>query len=140
ILWKAFIDFEVSEGEADNARALFGRLLDRTNHVKVWISYGQFESSDAGGGLEAARKVFSDGYASLKVEGLKEERVLLLEAWKDVETAQSTAGGDPQSIAARMPRKIKMRRMAAGAEPRAGKDAVWEEYFDYHFPDDEKNI
>ena len=35
LLWKAFIDFEISENEADNVRALFGRLLERTNHVKV---------------------------------------------------------------------------------------------------------
>lgn len=76
-------------------------------------------------------------YIALKEEGLKEERVLLLEGWRDVEAAH--VEGDVQSVLDKMPRKIKMRRMAAGSEG-AGNDAVWEEYYDYHFPDDKKEI
>lgn len=44
-LWKAFIDFEIAEGERDAARAVYERLLQRTHHVKVWISYAKFEST-----------------------------------------------------------------------------------------------
>lgn len=61
VLWKAYIDFEISEGEHDNVRQLYSRLLERTNHVKVWISYGQFEASIAESSLELTRKVFQDG-------------------------------------------------------------------------------
>ena len=43
LLWKAYIDFEEEEGEYENARALYERLLQKTDHVKVWISYAQFE-------------------------------------------------------------------------------------------------
>lgn len=35
ILWKAYIDFEISLEETRNARQLYERLLDRTHHVKV---------------------------------------------------------------------------------------------------------
>lgn len=35
VLWKSFIDFEVEQEEWDNARALYRRLLERTQHVKV---------------------------------------------------------------------------------------------------------
>ncbi|KAJ1947193.1 NineTeen Complex (NTC) component, partial [Linderina pennispora] len=35
VVWKAFIDFEVSQQEHDNARALYRRLLSMTDHVKV---------------------------------------------------------------------------------------------------------
>jgi len=35
VLWKAYIDFEIAEGENDKARELYSRLLDRTTHVKV---------------------------------------------------------------------------------------------------------
>jgi crooked neck len=47
MLWKEYIDFEISEGESVNARNLYRRLLQRTSHVKVWISYGKFESIEA---------------------------------------------------------------------------------------------
>ena len=43
ILWKAYIDFETEQEETDKARELYRRLLDRTQHVKVWLSYAQFE-------------------------------------------------------------------------------------------------
>ena len=39
VLWKAYIDFEVNESEWDNARQLYLRLLERTDHVKVLLFY-----------------------------------------------------------------------------------------------------
>ncbi|XP_016646989.1 PREDICTED: transcription factor E2FB-like [Prunus mume] len=35
LLWKAYIDFELSEGEFERARELYERLLDRTKHLKL---------------------------------------------------------------------------------------------------------
>lgn len=35
LLWKAYIDTEIEEQEYDKTRALFQRLLERTQHVKV---------------------------------------------------------------------------------------------------------
>ncbi|KAA8567072.1 hypothetical protein EYC84_010147 [Monilinia fructicola] len=43
LLWKAYIDFEEEEGEYDRTRHLYERLLEKTDHVKVWISYAHFE-------------------------------------------------------------------------------------------------
>ncbi|KAK9828970.1 hypothetical protein WJX72_003124 [[Myrmecia] bisecta] len=45
VLWKSYIDFEISEGQREHTRALYERLLDRTKHVKVWMSYAQFEAT-----------------------------------------------------------------------------------------------
>lgn len=42
---QAYIDFETAEGEFERARALYERLLDRTKHLKVWISYAEFEAT-----------------------------------------------------------------------------------------------
>lgn len=42
---QAYIDFEISEGEFLRTRELYERLLDRTKHLKVWISYAKFEAS-----------------------------------------------------------------------------------------------
>lgn len=46
-LWQTFIDFEISEGELERTRALYERLLDRTKHCKVWVSFANFEASAA---------------------------------------------------------------------------------------------
>ena len=168
VVWKAYIDFEYEEEEWDRTRALYKRLLERTSHVKVWISWAQFESN-AGktiarayrdqdedeeeegeeqaeaqekvvspeaeeaaqqaekDGLAAARKVFEDGYKDLKSRALKQERLILLEAWKALEIAD----GDAESLSkveAMMPRVVKKRRAVSG-DP-----SQQEEYFDMMFP------
>jgi crooked neck len=44
-LWKAYIDCEIAWEEHDRVRELYSRLLEKTKHVKVWMSYAQFEES-----------------------------------------------------------------------------------------------
>jgi len=132
MIWKNYIDLEMDEGESDRARALYERLLDRTSHVKVWISFAQFEASSLGNGIVAAREIFERGYTHLKNEGLKEERILLLDAWRILEKAK----GDHAHVAAveaKMPRRIKRKRLQK--DDFSGES--WEEYFDYCFPDDQ---
>jgi crooked neck len=132
VLWKTYIDFEIDEGEGDHARRLYERLLERTSHVKVWISYGQFEASEIGLGMKKAREALDKAYDLLKEDGLKEERVLLLDAWRGLEQDK----GDANSVTAiekRLPRRIKRKRMRKDDD---GNDLGWEEYFDYQFPDD----
>jgi crooked neck len=133
MLWKGYIDFEIEEGESENARKLYERLLERTGHVKVWISYAQFEGTEIGNGVETARSTFNKAYYQLKDDGLKEERVLLLDAWRVFEKAK----GDSKSVSeveAKMPRRVKRKRMRTDE---SGAELGWEEYFDYHFPDDQ---
>jgi crooked neck len=105
LLWKSYIDFEVSEGGYDRDRTkvrdLYERLVQRTGHVKVWISWATFEGStlkapadeddeegaeeDEGlpGNLDEARKVFERGYKELKNKGLKEEVGFVRQRLKD---------------------------------------------------------
>ena len=133
VLWKTYIDFEIDEGEADHARRLYERLLERTNHVKVWISYAQFEASEIGMGMKKAREIIEKAYDMLKEEGLKDERVLLLDAWRVLEQEK----GDAESVAKvekKLPRRIKRKKMRKDDQ---GNDLGWEEYFDYQFPDDD---
>jgi len=97
LLWKAYIDFEVEEGERTRARALYERLAAASGHWKVWVAYAMFEAQpiqlprdereeedgDEGdeenepkmveGDLELARQVFQKGYKDLKTKGLKSE-------------------------------------------------------------------
>ncbi|KAJ9514841.1 hypothetical protein QJQ45_028615, partial [Haematococcus lacustris] len=117
-LWKAYIDFEISEGERERTRILYQRLLDRTKHVKVWMSFARFEgtplaalaaSEDAPSAVPSGPSVESEGeegaaacwqragdvyrqaFKALR-EGqpdAKEEAVMLLEAWKAFEASQT---------------------------------------------------
>lgn len=134
-LWKAFIDFEIEEGEGENARRLFKRLLEKTGHVKVWISFAQFEGSEIGGGMDVCRDVFQKAYDKLKEEDLKEERVLLLDAWRVTEKKVGQAD-KIAAVEAMLPRRIKKKRMRT--DPTTGEELGWEEYYDYAFPDDKK--
>ena len=45
LLWKHYIDFEISRRKRRRARALYERLLERTGHVKVWLSFAAFEEA-----------------------------------------------------------------------------------------------
>ena len=87
LLWKAYIDFEEEEGEYERTRHLYERLLQKTDHVKVWISYAHFEinapdiadaevDEDSPVSEEAkgrARHIFERAYGVMKEKGLKEE-------------------------------------------------------------------
>ncbi|KAI4372117.1 hypothetical protein MLD38_010393 [Melastoma candidum] len=61
LLWKAYIDFEISEGEFENTRELYVKLLGRTKHLKVWISYAKFEAS-------AMQEVSDEGMSQEQLE------------------------------------------------------------------------
>ncbi|CAG8972633.1 hypothetical protein HYALB_00005402 [Hymenoscyphus albidus] len=144
LLWKAYIDFEEEEGEYERTRQLYERLLDKTDHVKVWISYAHFEInvpdddeeedeeeekpvSDAA--KARARKVFDRALESMKEKELKEERVSLLNAWLSFERTHGSEE-DIEKVQKQMPRKTKRRRKL--------DDDSYEEYIDYVFPADDK--
>jgi len=137
ILWKAFIDFEVGEEEWTNARSLYRKLLERTSHVKIWISWAHFEAGVPQEGQAAvARDVFKKGCQVMKEQELKEERVILLEAWKEFEQAQGSAETQ-KHVQDLMPKMVKKRRQVESADGAVAGSSQWEEYFDYIFPDDQ---
>lgn len=137
LLWKSFIDFEVSQGEIELARQLYERLLDRTGHVKVWISYAKFEltseSTEDGQNVSLARRVYERGNECQRNLNDREARVLLLEAWRDFE---KTSGDDESidKVLKKMPRRVKKRQKIVSE---TGETEGWEEVFDYIFPEDE---
>jgi len=130
-LWKAYIDFEIEQGEHERVRALYRDLLARTTHLKVWTAFARFEA-DAGG-ADAAADVYREAEDHFRGSGQKEERTLALEAWRDAEAAT----GDADRVAvvtARMPKKLKKKRPVRDD---AGEEVGWEEYYDYTFPEEE---
>mmetsp|Transcript_35189 Transcript_35189/g.67252 ORF Transcript_35189/g.67252 Transcript_35189/m.67252 type:complete len:729 (-) Transcript_35189:192-2378(-) len=162
VLWKAYIDFEISQGERENTRQLYERLLDRTTHVKVWMSYAQFEEEpmpepeeeedeDAPAQnpdkqadeapevrLVSARGVFERAYRSLKETqpDAKEERVMLLEAWRAFEMRVGSSPEAMEAVSKKMPRRVKRKRAVTTED---GTPAGMEEYYDYIFPEEDAN-
>merc|ERR1712098_422841 len=134
ILWKGYIDFETEQEETDRARELYRRLLERTSHVKVWLSLAQFErQNDHEDRIIQARHVYEEANKALRHTREKEERLMLLEAWSDFESEEGDEKSQAQ-VGDLMPRRVKKRRKI---ETEDGSDQGWEEYFDYIFPEDE---
>lgn len=133
VLWKSYIDFEIEQEEFDNTRNLYKRLLQRTQHVKVealkaalpgnlwlhrsqlpvpqvWISFAMFELSvEDPERLQRSRQVFEDANKSLRSCEVKEERLLLLEAWRDFE-GEFGAEATMERVSKLLPEKVKKRR------------------------------
>lgn len=71
VLWKSYIDFEAERGEYENVRELYERLLERTQHPKIWNAYAQFEQSI--GHEEQAQQILDRANRSSHVEDKEEE-------------------------------------------------------------------
>ncbi|EPY53666.1 complexed with Cdc5 protein Cwf4 [Schizosaccharomyces cryophilus OY26] len=140
LVWKAYIDFEFEEMEYGRARSLYQRLLQAAPHVKVWISFANFEIAHLEDGDEdppnddtasptavvRARKVFEAAMTNLRQQGLKEERIGLLEAWKQFESMHGTEESR-KYVDSQTPQVVKKRRRL--------ENGLFEEYLDYVFPD-----
>lgn len=157
LLWKAYIDFEISEGEIERTRLLYERLLDRTKHLKVWISYAKFEASVGLEGsdrsdkaqlensdpsyreeqivrIQRCRGIFERAFDYFRTSApeMKEERAMLLEEWANMETVFADLG-DLSLVQSKLPRKVKRKRAISSED---GTPAGFEEYIDYIFPDE----
>lgn len=148
LVWKSYIDFEEEEGEYERVRQLYERLLQKTDHVKVWLNYARFESSVPGeegeeeeeeeeeakplseDAILRSRAVFSRAEKALKDKGLTDNRVEILDAWQAFEH-ESGSPEDIEKIDKQMPRRVKKRRKLG--------DDKYEEYADYVFPADDQS-
>ena len=152
LVWKAYIDFEEEEAEEegnyDRTRALYEQLLSKTDHVKVWIAFAQFELQipdpsepepenedeerpPAAASIARARATFDRAYKHLKSLNQKEERVALLQAWRSFEAANGDEE-DRKKVAELMPRRVKKRRKL--------DDESFEEFLDWVFPKDDEGV
>uniref|UniRef100_A0A8C0W8T6 Pre-mRNA-splicing factor Syf1/CRNKL1-like C-terminal HAT-repeats domain-containing protein n=1 Tax=Castor canadensis TaxID=51338 RepID=A0A8C0W8T6_CASCN len=136
VLWKSYIDFEIEQEETERTRNLYRQLLQRTQHVKVWISFAQFElSSGKEGSVAKCRQIYEEANKTMRNCEEKEERLMLLESWRNFEDEFGTVS-DKDRVDKLMPEKVKKRRKVQADD---GSDAGWEEYYDYIFPEDAAN-
>ncbi|KAM7010307.1 crooked neck-like protein 1 [Passerculus sandwichensis] len=136
VLWKSYIDFEMEQEEYERTRRLYRRLLQRTQHSKVWISLAQFELSvGQEERLQRCRRIYEEANEAMRSCKDKEERVVLLESWRSFEEEHGTPA-TKERIDKLMPERIKKRRKLQADN---GSDTGWEEYYDYIFPEDAAN-
>ncbi|KAG8541974.1 hypothetical protein GDO81_027771 [Engystomops pustulosus] len=110
VLWKSYIDFEIEQEEFDKTRNLYRRLLQRTQHVKVWISFAQFElSAGSEDTLAKCRQIYEEANKTLRNCEEKEERLMLLESWRSFEHELGSESAQ-QRVAKLMPERVKKRR------------------------------
>lgn len=97
-----------------------------------------------------ARKVLARANLHFKDKepDLKEERLLLLENWLQIEQKARSDQNVIDDVKAKFPKRVKKRRKIKVIDTATGKDETnaetanqdgdegWEEYFDYVFPED----
>ncbi|KAA0196963.1 Crooked neck pre-mRNA-splicing factor 1 [Fasciolopsis buskii] len=163
LLWKAYIDFEIEQCDWERSRLLYRRLLQRTQHVKVWISFANFEicahnnlamedlddedeeqlknsniskedlirehnENEVRKGIVRARLIYREANKALRDCEDKEQRVRLLESWKEFEFEYGDAQTQRDVMKLQPQKIIRSRRLG---DERSG----WEEYVEYSFPD-----
>lgn len=117
-VWKAYINIELDDGNYEKVRNLYERLLVKTKHIKVWLSYAKFESSQS---PSLMRKIYKRAIDYFKDKKMKEERAIILENWLENEKDEEEKG----KIQEMMPRKVNVIQEGSG-----------EEVTDYIFPND----
>lgn len=66
-MWKAYLDFEISQGQIVRAREIYTNLLERTKSVKIWLSFAKFEQTEAKSVVEA-RNIYTKAATYFKDE------------------------------------------------------------------------
>lgn len=78
--------------------------------LQVWISYAQFELSiDSSDRLERCRQIFEEANKGLRSCEEKEERLMLLESWKEFEK-EFGSDSTRERVSKLLPEKVKKRR------------------------------
>lgn len=161
VLWKRYLDLEIELEEFDRARAIYERLLEAAQHIRVYKTYTEFEANTTGD-MEKARKVYERGVGAFKDAQQNEQRAMLFEYWlktekqnwrnvseqleqaksgeideevEGVELLVEDAEEWVEKVKKRQPQKVKKQRRLADIDGQPD----YEEYIDYVFPDDEEN-
>jgi crooked neck len=129
-VWKAYIDWEASaEGDEGinrrNVVALYERLLERTGHLKVWVSYASYLAQLPD--MPAARAVCERGLEML--DPLVTERIFLLEAWRELELTAADGDDANENVLA-----VTKRMPVAVSRIRVNEEGEEEPYVEYVFP------
>ena len=128
MVWKSYINMEIEIENYEKVRNLYERLLSKTKHVKVWLSYAKFESDK--GDPSLMRKVYQRAIEYFKTQKMKEERALVLDNWYKNEKDEK----EKEKVHNMLPQKVSMIRRDQNVSGKGENNK--EEVYDYIFPND----
>ncbi|GAW79216.1 splicing factor [Plasmodium gonderi] len=129
LIWKNYIDLEINLQEYEKAKKLYERLLNITQHYKVFKSYAEFQYIYFDD-IAKCREILENGIEFCKKSELINERCILLNFLYEIEKDY----GDKEvieKVQKRLPKKVKKRKIIKKDE-----DEIMEEFTTYVFPDD----
>lgn len=136
LVWKSYIDMEIENGHHKEATSLYRRLLQRTQHVRVWISFATFIVETVGN-VSEARSIYREAFDSMKGDVDRTmDRVSIFDSWRDFEQAHGDADS-LNEVLKLTPTRVKKFRAILTED---GQEAGQEEYFDYTFPDEQTTV
>ncbi len=126
LLWKRYItvESEIDEEDGELVRQLYHRLLERTKHPNIYISFAKYEREKS---LENGRKILNEGIDYYRDIGDNECRAILLGALLNYEEQTENNEENIQKAQSRQPKRV-----TKEVETENGM----EETYDYEFPDD----
>lgn len=147
-LFETCVEFYRDEMKYDHIRDMYRDLLEQSPSSSDWISFALFESTIPSKSqleaylnseseefeltidqvqIESTRKIFEEAEDYFKNKDAKQERLEVLDAWKEYEEVHGTSESI-EKVMKKLPTVVKKRRNIGGIE---------EEYMDYVFPQDE---
>lgn len=93
--------------------------------MQVWISYAKFELSiDSPDRLQKCRQIYEEANKSMRSCEEKEERLMLLESWRDFEK-EFGSDSTMERVRKLLPEKVKKRRKLTAEDGVRTRPAYW---------------
>jgi len=136
-VWASYAAFEVGLKQLDQARNIFRRGEEYFKNEMRRQQQDEDEMNKSHGLIAAAQAAQMGPSAALLT--LKEDRLLLLQSWRDMERNLGTPDS-LQQVNKLLPQQLKKRRpiLVMNGEGNMVPGGAFEEYYDYAFPEDKQ--
>lgn len=138
LIWKCYLDMEINLEAYDNAEKLYERLMNITQHYKVYKSFAEFQYIYRDD-IKKCREILESGIEFCKKSELANERAILINYLLEIEKDY----GDEETIEKtikRLPKKVKKRKIIRQKKKYDDEnnptEELVEEFITYVFPED----
>eukprot|EP00747_Dinoflagellata_sp_TGD_P157454 gnl/TRDRNA2_/TRDRNA2_177741_c2_seq3.p1 gnl/TRDRNA2_/TRDRNA2_177741_c2~~gnl/TRDRNA2_/TRDRNA2_177741_c2_seq3.p1 ORF type:complete len:341 (-),score=-7.02 gnl/TRDRNA2_/TRDRNA2_177741_c2_seq3:125-1147(-) len=159
LLWKSYIEYECKRMKRANVRKLYERILKKTQHIKVWLSYADFEARPLTIRVKndqiereerpefrepKAREIYHRAYLNLikQPTEYKEEIIVILKTWKTFEEGcvaetEAERAHRVDNVIKKMPVKLNRKNILHQSNE---STTHLKEHWDYICPENKKTL